>query len=134
MNGSVHGHRMRTDSSEAAHLAITAATHICVRTGMDLHLVHCVKTGAPRPDAEPKSEYLEWDLRQLHREAERVRDLGAQMRVHFEHGSRDEALIAVAREVDARLVMIARAAAARLAPFCWAVTQTVSHSAHTYRC
>jgi nucleotide-binding universal stress UspA family protein len=73
---------------------------------MPLHLVHCVPAGTPKPDDEPKSEYLEWVLRQLHRDAERARELGAQVRVHLKHGSPDEALIAVAREVEAQLVVI----------------------------
>jgi nucleotide-binding universal stress UspA family protein len=95
-----------TDFSEAAHRALTAAAHIALRTESALHLVHCVQAGAPRADAEPKSEYAEWVLRQLHREAERVRTLGAQVRVHLKHGSPDEALIAIAREVDAHLIVI----------------------------
>jgi nucleotide-binding universal stress UspA family protein len=95
-----------TDFSEAAHRALTAAAYIAVRTETALDLVHVVQAGAPQPDAEPKSEYLEWVLRQLQREAERARELGAQVRVHLKHGSPDEALIAVAREVDAELVVI----------------------------
>lgn len=95
-----------TDFSEAAHRALTAAAHIAVRTDIPLHLVHCVPAGTPQPDDEPKSEYLDWVRRQLHRDADRARELGAQVRVHLKFGSPDEALIAVAREVDAQLLVI----------------------------
>jgi nucleotide-binding universal stress UspA family protein len=95
-----------TDFSEAAHQAVTAAMYFAVKTKSPLHLVHCVQAGAPVPEAEPKSEYLEWVLRQLHREADRARAFGADARVHLKQGSPDEAMLAVAAEHDAQLILI----------------------------
>jgi nucleotide-binding universal stress UspA family protein len=95
-----------TDFSEAAHEALTAAAYIAVRTQTPLHVVHSVQAGHPRPEVEPKSEYLDWVLRQLHREADRARELGADVHVHLKQGSPDEAMLGLAEEHATQLIVI----------------------------
>lgn len=95
-----------TDFSEAAHQALTAATYIAVKTRTPLHLVHTVQAGHPKPEPESKSEYQEWVLRQLHREADRARELGAEVQVHLKQGSPDEAMLALAAEHNPQLIVI----------------------------
>lgn len=95
-----------TDFSEAAHQALIAAAHIAVRARTPLHLVHSVQAGHPKPEPESKSEYQEWVVRQLQREADRARALGADVQVHLKQGSPDEAMLGLVAEQSTQLIVI----------------------------
>ena len=87
-----------TDFSPAAEQALLAAAHLAVRMQVQLQLAHCLQTSS--------KAHLAWVMDQLHQQAQRARELGADVRVHIQHGSPDEGLIALASEFRARLIAI----------------------------
>lgn len=95
-----------TDFSNAAERALVVAAQLAARTESKLHLVHCVQHGGELPEGNLKSEHFEWAKSRLHRQAEQARGYGAHVAVHLKTGSPDEALIAAAAELDAKLIVI----------------------------
>ncbi|HKU36551.1 MAG TPA: universal stress protein [Polyangiales bacterium] len=89
-----------TDFSEPARHALVVAARLAARMQTPLHVLHCAHTG------ESNLEYRAWAQRQLDRKAEQARALGADVRLHLEQGSPDDALIALAPKLDAQLIVI----------------------------
>ncbi len=94
-----------TDFSTGANRAVLTAVQLAVAGKRPLHLVHAV----PAYDAE--AAHLGRDLGalaqgMLERIAERSRTLGATVEIHVTPGPPDEALIAIARDVDASLIVV----------------------------
>src|SRR5262245_60061016 len=71
-----------TDFSEMAAHAATAAACLAVRTGGPLHLVHALDLWPEELREKPGHPLLLWAESRLSSEAERLRALGADVRVH----------------------------------------------------
>jgi nucleotide-binding universal stress UspA family protein len=95
-----------TDFSAAAGRALTAAAHLAARTKTRLHLVHATQLDADALEGELKADHMQWVGTRLGTEAERARALGADVTVHLTKGPPDEALIALAAEIHAQLIVI----------------------------
>jgi nucleotide-binding universal stress UspA family protein len=95
-----------SDLSEAAERASIATAQLAVRSGTKLHLMHCVHFGSDLLEGDQKSEYLQWVTGRVRRQAQRAGRYGADNSVHVKHGSPDEALIELAAEVNAELIVI----------------------------
>jgi nucleotide-binding universal stress UspA family protein len=95
-----------TDFSNAAEHALIVAAHFAARTHAQLHLMHCIQFGPELLEGELESEHVEWVAARLHRQAERARAAGADVRVHMKRGSPDDALIELATDIEAKLIVI----------------------------
>lgn len=95
-----------TDFSDMAAHAATAAACLAVRTGGPLHLVHALDLWLEELSARPGHPLLLWAEGQLEREASRLRELGADVRVHAVAGPVDEVLQTLAREQSARAIVV----------------------------
>ncbi|HKP60639.1 MAG TPA: universal stress protein [Polyangiales bacterium] len=95
-----------TDFSAAAERALTAAAQLAARTQARLHLMHSVQFETGMLEGTLKANHIEWVTERLERQADRARSLGATVELHVKNGSPDEAMIALAAEVHAQLIVI----------------------------
>jgi nucleotide-binding universal stress UspA family protein len=93
-----------TDFSAAAGRALTAAAQLAARTDSPLHLVHSSQFDAGSADGDAR--LIGWATSRLQHEAERARAIGASVQMHIKHGPPDEILIALAAEIQAKLIVI----------------------------
>lgn len=76
---------------------ITAA-QLAVRMGVQLELMHSMQASS--------EAHMAWVMQRIREQADSARALGADVRVHLRRGSPDEALIALASELRAQLIVI----------------------------
>ncbi|HKE19421.1 MAG TPA: universal stress protein [Kofleriaceae bacterium] len=95
-----------TDFSDDSSLAEQAAGHVALALDETLHLVHAVDVGGGERFDEPRGALITWAGRHLARSADRLTALGCRVETHVEDGAPDEVLVRVARETDARLVVV----------------------------
>lgn len=96
-----------TDFSEMSARAASAAAHLAARLHEPLHLLHALDVTPEELSAEPRHPLLAWAETQLGPEAERLRRLGADVRVHVKAGPPDEALRDAAQELSVGLIIVA---------------------------
>lgn len=96
-----------TDFSEMSNRAVAAAGHLAQRMKLPLHLVHSLDVGPEDVYDEAKGSLVEWAGRQLRRQAERLRRHGTQVDVHVKTGTPDVAVLDTAKEVSAKLIVVA---------------------------
>lgn len=118
-----------TDFSEMSARAATAAAHLAARMQEPLHLLHALDLSTDDLEAEPKNALLTWAEQHLGREAERLRGLGADVRIQAKAGPPDEALIEAARRCSARLILVGALGRRRASP-----GQLGSHADRTAQC
>ncbi len=95
-----------TDFSEMAAHAGTVAAGLAARLGAPLHLVHALDLWPEDLREQPAHPLLLWAEGKLAGEAQRLRELGAQVFVHAKPGAADSVLQATARAESASLVVI----------------------------
>jgi nucleotide-binding universal stress UspA family protein len=95
-----------TDFSEMAAHAGTVAASLAARLGTPLHLVHALEVWPEELHQKPGHPLLLWAESRLATEAERLRALGAEVIAHALPGPADEVVLATAREVSARFVVV----------------------------
>ncbi len=94
-----------TDFSEHSARAATVAARLANRSHRALHLVHALDV--PKEEMAGAKALVAWAEERLSREASRLRELGAEVRTVVTAGPPDEALLDCARELSARLIVIA---------------------------
>jgi nucleotide-binding universal stress UspA family protein len=92
-----------TDFSEASERALGVAARLAVRLQTRLHLVHADHYGSREQNAV--SQHVAFAT-QLERTADRARALGAVVRTHSESGPPDEALLAIAKRTEVKLIVV----------------------------
>jgi nucleotide-binding universal stress UspA family protein len=96
-----------SDFSEASSHALTAAAQLAHRMKLPLHLVHAVEVGQEQVFGEPPTQYAKWVADMLQRQAEPLRRADLHVDTHVRSLPADEALFDVARQVEARLIVVA---------------------------
>jgi nucleotide-binding universal stress UspA family protein len=95
-----------TDFSEPSSRAVAAAAHLAARTKMPLHLVHTLEVASDDDTDGPTQIFRDRAIERLRREAGRLREVAGSVEIHVEAGLPDDALLAVASRVQAKLIVI----------------------------
>jgi nucleotide-binding universal stress UspA family protein len=95
-----------TDFSEMAAHATTVAGCLAARTGQPLHLVHALDLLPEVLQVQPGHPLALWAEQQLAREAERLRDLGVDVRLRVVAGPADKVLEAAAHDASASAIVV----------------------------
>jgi nucleotide-binding universal stress UspA family protein len=96
-----------TDFSEASARAVTAATLLAQRSRSALHIVHAIELGEDQFLEEPRAAFTRWVSEVLNRQAESLRRSGLSVDIHVRSAPVDQALLEVAQQASARLIVVA---------------------------
>jgi nucleotide-binding universal stress UspA family protein len=96
-----------TDLSEASARTVIAAAQLARRMSVPLHVVHALDLGQDQLFAEPRNAFTDWVTELLQHQADRLRREGLSVDIHMRAAPADEALLEVARQADARLIVVA---------------------------
>jgi nucleotide-binding universal stress UspA family protein len=96
-----------TDFSETSARAVAAAARLARRMSLPLHIVHALELGHDQFFAEPRAAFTTWVTELLNRQADGLRHEGLSVDIHVRSKPADEALLDVARQADARLIVVA---------------------------
>lgn len=116
-----------TDFSEASRRALEVAARFAARLHTPLHLVHSMH---PPREFVADQEYLARTM-QLDKAADVARELGAEVRTHLESGPPDEALLKLAKSVEATQIVVG--ALGTRAPGTWQIGSHAEKLAQTSR-
>ena len=108
-----------TDGSETARVAVETATTLASLTGATLHVVHAAQRRAPgviafaasggvsEPAAADKNKAIAAESRRIFEDATTEAErLGVQVQLHAVSSEPADALVAIAEEVDADLLVV----------------------------
>lgn len=95
-----------TDFSEASREAVRAAAVLAKKRGNRLHLVHAVNVGGEAVFDEARSWLTAWASKQLEQGRHEVSDAASDITLHLRAGSPHEALLAVAHDTHASLIVV----------------------------
>jgi len=96
-----------TDFSACARQSATAAATLAARLGEELHVVHALAATADQLlPGSPQAHLVDPVRKQLDGEAARLRALGAEVTAHLVLDAPDDALLRVAEEKDAWLIVV----------------------------
>jgi nucleotide-binding universal stress UspA family protein len=95
-----------TDFSETAAHAATVAGCLAARAGTPLHLVHALDLRPEEVREQPGHPLVLWAESRLAREAERLKELGADVHVHVVPGPADQVVQATAHDTAASLIVV----------------------------
>jgi nucleotide-binding universal stress UspA family protein len=95
-----------TDFSEASREAVRAAAVLAKKRGTRLHLVHAVNVGGEPVFDEARSWLTAWATKQLEQGRHEVSDAASDITLHLRAGAPHAALLAVAHETRASLVVV----------------------------
>ncbi len=96
-----------TDFSDYAASALATAAHLAARIQQPLHLLHSVELSEEEVGDPTRGAYVEALRLRLEHRATHLRAMGASVTVHVEQGSPDDALLAAATKLDAKLIVVA---------------------------
>jgi nucleotide-binding universal stress UspA family protein len=102
-----------TDGSKTADRALTRALELARLTGGRLHVVSAYSPAPAKVSGAPASEVAEWSVGPdfevegvLDRAGGRARSEGVEIKAHSPKGDPADAILAVAKEIDADLIVL----------------------------
>jgi nucleotide-binding universal stress UspA family protein len=102
-----------TDGSKTADRALTRALELARLTGGRLHVVSAYSPAPAKVSGAPVSEAAEWSVGPdfevegvLDRAGGRARSEGVEIKAHSPKGDPADAILAVAKEIDADLIVL----------------------------
>jgi nucleotide-binding universal stress UspA family protein len=96
-----------TDFSETSARAVIAAAALARRMRLPLHVVHSLETGHDRFFEKPRAVYTAQVTQLLNCQADNLRREGLAVDIHVRSSAADDAVLDVAQQADARLIVVA---------------------------